>query len=250
MIAPSIAGQLPASIYQIKTAMLKCGFSDVFEVAQGADITAKNEAKEFNERLNDGAQFMTTSCCAGYNNLVDKHLSEIAPFRSDTKTPMYYIAEIVKQKIPDAVSVFVSPCVAKKSEALKNPNVDYVMNYEELGALFVANKIELSELEETPFETEASREGRNFGITGGVAKSVEAADNGKSEIKPHLVNGINKESIRALKGFAKKGQCEFGNLIEVMCCEGGCVGGNDCLNTVRTATKAVSEFTKDSKPIV
>ena len=193
---------------------------------------------------------MTTSCCAGYNNLVDKHLSEIAPFRSDTKTPMYYIAEIVKQKIPDAVSVFVSPCVAKKSEALKNPNVDYVMNYEELGALFVANKIELSELEETPFETEASREGRNFGITGGVAKSVEAADNGKSEIKPHLVNGINKESIRALKGFAKKGQCEFGNLIEVMCCEGGCVGGNDCLNTVRTATKAVSEFTKDSKPIV
>lgn len=116
MIAPSIAGQLPASIYQIKTAMLKCGFFDVFEVAQGADITAKNEAKEFNERLNDGAQFMTTSCCAGYNNLVDKHLSEIAPFRSDTKTPMYYIAEIVKQKIPDAVSVFVSPCVAKKAK--------------------------------------------------------------------------------------------------------------------------------------
>lgn len=249
MIAPSIAGQLPCTIYQLKTAMLKCGFSDVMEVARGADITAVNEAKEFNERMEEGQAFMTTSCCAGYNNLVDKHLNEIATFRSDTKTPMYYIADICKKNDPDAVTVFVSPCVAKKSEALKNPNIDYVMNYEELGALFVAYKIELSTLEPTSFEIEASREGRNFGILGGVAKSVEAADMGKTNIQPYIVNGINKESIRELKGFAKKGSCEFGNLIEVMCCEGGCVGGNDCLNTVRTATKSITEFTKDSKPI-
>lgn len=249
MVAPSIAGQLPCTIYQLKTAMLKCGFSDVVEVAQGADVTAKNEAAEFHERMEEGASFMTTSCCAGYNNLVDKHLQEIAPFRSDTKTPMYYIAQICKENDPETITVFVSPCVAKKSEALKNSNIDYVMNYEELGALFVAKKIELSTLEPTEFEIESSREGRNFGILGGVAKSVEVADQGKTDIKPHIINGLNKESIRALRGFAKKGQCEFGNLIEVMCCEGGCVGGNDCLNNVRTATKSINEFTKDSKPI-
>ena len=250
MMAPSVAGQLPCNIYQLKTGLLKCGFYDVFEVAQGADITATNEAKEFFERTEKGDKFMTTSCCAGYNNLVDKHLNEIKPFRSDTKTPLYYTAEIVKQKYPDAISVFVSPCVAKKSEALKNENIDYVMNYEELGALFVANKIEVSELEETKFEIEASKEGRNFGILGGVAKSVEAASQNKVEIKPHIINGINKETIKELKGYAKKGECENGNLIEVMCCEGGCVGGNDCINTVRTATKSINEFTKDSKPIV
>ena len=250
MIAPSVAGQLPCTIYQLKAALLKCGFYDVLEVAQGADITATNEAKEFDERIKEGQKFMTSSCCAGYNNLVDKHLNEIAQYRSDTKTPLYYTAQICREKYPDAISVFVSPCVAKKSEALKDNNIDYVMNYEELGALFVAHKIELSELEGVPFDVEASREGRNFGITGGVAKSVEAADNGKNEVRAHLVNGINKDSIRALKGFAKKGECEFGNLIEVMCCEGGCVGGNDCLSTVRTATKAINDFTKDSKPIV
>lgn len=142
------------------------------------------------------------------------------------------------------------PALPKKSEALKNENIDYVMNYEELGALFVANKIEVSELEETKFEIEASKEGRNFGILGGVAKSVEAASQNKVEIKPHIINGINKETIKELKGYAKKGECENGNLIEVMCCEGGCVGGNDCINTVRTATKSINEFTKDSKPIV
>ena len=180
---------------------------------------------------------------------MDKHLEEIKPYRSDTKTPLYYTAEIVRKKYPDAVSVFVSPCVAKKSEALNSPDIDYVMNFEEMGALFVANKIEVSELEETEFEVEASREGRNYGILGGVSKSVEAASQNKIEIKPHIINGISKETIKELKNYAKKGECENGNLIEVMCCEGGCVGGNDCINTIRTATKTINEFTKNSKPI-
>lgn len=249
MIAPSIAGQLPGNIYQIKTALLMCGFYDVLEVAQGADITAKNEAKEFAQRIENNEPFMTTSCCAGYNNLVDKHMTEIAKYRSDTKTPAYYTAELCKQKYPDCISVFVSPCVAKKSEAQKNDNIDYVMNYEEMGALFIANKIEVSELEPTPFDVESSREGRNFGIVGGVAESVKAADCNKTDVKPYVINGINKDTIRELRTYAKKGECDKGNLIEVMCCEGGCVGGNACINTIRTATKSINDFTKDSKPI-
>lgn len=249
MIAPSIAGQLPCTIYQLKTAILKSGFSEVVEVAQGADITANNEAAEFKERMEHGDKFMTTSCCAGYNNLRKKHLPEIEPFASTTQTPLYYTAEICRKNDPDAINVFVSPCVAKRQEGLDNPNIDYVMSYEELGALFIAKKIEVTEMEPSEFDVEASREGRNFGIIGGVAKSVEVADQGQTKIEPHIINGITKQSVRELKGFAKKGECEFGNLIEVMCCEGGCVGGNGCVNNVKTATKAITDFTKDCKPL-
>ena len=60
---------------------------------------------------------------------------------------------------------------------------------------------------------------------------------------------MNKQSIRELKSFAKKGECEHGNLIEVMCCEGGCVGGNGCINNAKTATKMINDFTQDSKPL-
>src|SRR5574344_1078318 len=102
MIAPSIVGQFPGNIYQLKTAMIKAGFDDVFEVAQGADITTRNEAKEFEERMAEGQNFMTTSCCAGYNQLLEKHLPEMKPFVSDTKTPLYYTAEIVKDKYQNA----------------------------------------------------------------------------------------------------------------------------------------------------
>lgn len=249
LLAPSIVGQLPGNIYQLKTALLKGGFTDVFEVAEGADITTKNEAKEFKERMEKGDEFMTTSCCAGYNQFIKKHLPEIKPFVSDTKTPLYYTAEIARKKYPSAKIVFVSPCVAKRAEVLENPDVDYVMNFEELGAYLVGRKIDVLDCEETPFETESSKQGRNFGVTGGVAAAVKKASICEECVNPCYINGLNKDSIRKLKKFAKDGKCDEGNLIEVMCCEGGCVGGNATLNTTKAAVKSLAEFTKNCQDI-
>ena len=278
MIAPSIAGQFPGNIYQLKSAIIKSGFDDVYEVAQGADITANTEAKEFMERMevvneknsewltewaNAGGygeseeiseekihNFMTTSCCAGYNQLIKKHLPEIKPYVSDTKTPLYYTAEIVKKEHPDAITVFVSPCVAKRAEGFENDNVDYVMNYEELGALFVAKKIQIAELDESQYVVESSKQGRNFGFSGGVAESVKASLNDENAVKPYVINGLDKDSIRQLRNFAKSGECEGGcNLIEVMCCEGGCIGGNAAMNNQKTAKKLIEKLSDNSKDI-
>jgi len=250
MIAPAIAGQFPGNIYQLKTAIKKAGFTDVYEVAQGADITANTEAKEFVERMEEGHNFMTTSCCAGYNQLIKKHLPEIKPFVSTTGTPTYYISEIIKKEIPDAITVFVSPCAAKRSEGFENPNVDFVMNFEELGALFVAKKIQIAECEEEKYIVESSKQARNFGFTGGVAESVNASLRDNSNLKPLVINGLNKDSIRQLKKYATCGQCDDGcNLIEVMCCEGGCIGGNANLNNQKTAKKLIDGLANISQDI-
>ena len=279
MIAPSIAGQFPGNIYQLKTAIIKAGFDDVYEVAQGADITARTEAKEFMERMhlanekatewlnewvNEGGygektepaedeeiqKFMTTSCCAGYNQLIKKHLPEIKPYVSDTKTPMYYTAELVKKEVPDAVIVFISPCVAKRAEGYDTTNVNYVMNFEELGALFVAKKIEILECEEAAYVKESSKQGRNFGYSGGVAESVKASLQNENSVKPCIINGLNNDSIRQLRKFAKEGECEGGcNLVEVMCCEGGCIGGNATMNNQKTAKKLIDVLAQKSEDI-
>lgn len=199
--------------------------------------------------MEKGDEFMTTSCCAGYNQFIKKHLPEIKPFVSDTKTPLYYTAEIARKKYPSAKIVFVSPCVAKRAEVLENPDVDYVMNFEELGAYLVGRKIDVLDCEETPFETESSKQGRNFGVTGGVAAAVKKASICEECVNPCYINGLNKDSIRKLKKFAKDGKCDEGNLIEVMCCEGGCVGGNATLNTTKAAVKSLAEFTKNCQDI-
>ena len=174
MVAPAIFGQFPCSPKQLRQAILELGFSDVVEVAEGAEITSKREAAEFKERMEKGDPFMTTSCCAGYNELVEKHLPELKPYRSETKTPAYYTAELVKKDNPDAVTVFFSPCVAKRREAYLNPDMDYIINYEELSAWFTALEIELKDLEESEFRKESAAEARNYAVTGGVAGAVNA----------------------------------------------------------------------------
>ena len=124
------------------------------------------------------------------------------------------------------------------------------MNFEELGALFVAKKIQITECEEGKYAVESSKHARNFGFTGGVADSVKASLRDDSVINPCVINGLNKESIRQLKKYATSGQCDGGcNLIEVMCCEGGCIGGNANLNNQKTAKKLIDALAAESKDI-
>ena len=47
LIAPALIGHLPCKPSQIKDAFKRIGFAETYEVAQGADITAKTEAKDF-----------------------------------------------------------------------------------------------------------------------------------------------------------------------------------------------------------
>ena len=243
MFAPALIGHLPCKPEQVQDAFLKIGFSAVYEVAQGADITAKTEAKDFKERLDQGQPFMTTSCCAGYTELVKKHLPEIKPYVSDAKTPLYYTAEIVKKEHPNAVTVFISPCFAKRREVLDNPNINYLMSFEELGAVLIALGIEIDAGSEKEFSYQSSKEAREFALSGGVARSVQAAWKGdENAIKPVLINGLDKTAIRNLKMYANTGKCAEGNLIEVMCCTGGCIAGNACLGIVKEAQKKVSDY--------
>lgn len=253
LIAPAVAGQFSGNIFQLKTALLNVGFVDVFEVAQGADITAHNEAEEFAEKFsktNPPQAFMTTSCCAAYNQFVKKHLPEIKPYVSKTSTPTYYISQTVKKNMPDVITVFVSPCLAKRVECFDNPFVDFVMSCEELNALFIAKNINVASCNETPYTTNSSKHGRNFCFSGGVAESVKASLPNETLIKPCTINGLNKDSIKLLKKCASTGTCEGGcNLLEVMCCEGGCIGGNTTIIPQKLAKKSVDTLAESSQPI-
>ena len=64
-----------------------------------------------------------------------------------------------------------------------------------------------------------------------------------------MIDGLNKQSIRDLKKYAKNGECELGNLIEVMACTGGCLGGNANVNAYKPALKQLTNYVKESKSI-
>ena len=223
VIAPSLAGQFEqATLPQVITALQKAGFDKVTEVAQGADITTANEAKELVQRLQRGDKFMTTSCCSAWIQAVNKHLPGMKKHVSDTRTPMSYTAEIEKKN--GYTVVFIGPCVAKRVEGLKDTNIDYVLTYEELQALLDARQIKPSQCTAAPLDPHISGEGRYYGVTGGVAKAVETAIGGKLPVKLHSISGLDKKAMLILQAYAKGIGNNF-QLLEVMSCKGGCIGG-------------------------
>jgi [FeFe] hydrogenase (group B1/B3) len=243
MIAPAIVGQYNATLDQIAGAIKAVGFSNVVEVALGADKTTELEAEEFVERMKQGDPIMGTSCCPAYVEAVRKHAKAFLPYVSHTKTPMAYTAEQVRETFPDSVRVFIGPCIAKKHEGLANPDVDYVMTFEALDALFGACEIDV---ESFPGGTkldlqEASSTGRGFPVSRGVANAVISKVPSYIKITPVLIDGLTRQNVKLLNAYAKK--CP-GNMVEVMSCEGGCVNGPGVVNSPVKAKQRVEEFIK------
>ena len=221
LVAPALFGQYDVHPAKVMSAIERIGFTKVVEVARGAEITTRNEAEELVHRLSEGAPFMTTSCCPSYVELTRKHIEGLKPYVSDTGSPMHYVAEMVKKQNPEAKTVFIGPCIAKRKEGIDNEFVDFVLSFSELDTILEAMDIKPSDCEEIVLDRIDS-EARGFALSGGVIAAIKA-QNLQIDIKSLSVDGLNKKTINLLKAFSKgKAPAQF---IEVMACEGGCIAG-------------------------
>ena len=193
---------------------------------------------------------MTTSCCPAYMELVDKHIPYLQTRRSDSLSPMGYIAEIVRKRYPECKSVFIGPCLAKKVEAAKKyrDTIDGVMTFAELASLFVAKNIDVREMPgESLGDTSSFEDCREFAVSTGVASCVlrRFQDEGKTpRIMP--INGLDKKTVRLMKTWEKR--APEADLVEVMACEGGCLAGPGTIVKPALAMK-LRNAGKAAKPI-
>lgn len=246
LVAPSIMGQFPAAPGKVLRAIKDLGFDEVVEVAEGANMTAKHEAFEFEKRVvEEGQKFMTTSCCHSYTELVHKHVKHLEPYVSHTPTPVIYTAGYAKRREPDCVTVFFAPCLAKRHEAMVSKNIDLVMSYEELGAMLTAAGIDVQKCEEEPLK-EMDNVGRAFPYTMGVTEAVKHYSKNPDAIRPFFIDGVDKAVIKSLKTVEQTcGGPDQPNLVEFMVCKGGCVNGCASLANPRTAARQIQTFIKE-----
>ena len=235
MVAPSILSQFDYPIEKVYGALKQIGFTDVVEVAYGAEETIRNEAEEFKERMAEGAPFMTTSCCSAYVQLVKKHIPELAKYVSTTGTPLFYTAKYVNEKYPDAFTVFIGPCASKRREGRDNPRVDFVWTFSELDAVLEGYEIDIESCESYIPSERGSRDAQGFAATGGVFEAVKNAV-GDPTLQATVIQGIDKKTIAMLRGYAKTGKCPT-KFIEIMSCEGGCIAGPCTFNDTNLAKK-------------
>ncbi len=223
MIAPAIAGQFPAEYPKIIAGLIKLGFSEVVEVAYGAIETGKKEAEEWLELSKEGKSKMTSSCCPAYVNYVDKHQADKKNLVSSTLSPMKYTSQEVKRRDPHCVAVFIGPCIAKKSETLSDPNTDFVLSFEELGAMLAAKNIQLDALLPLEANLKGNSPSRNFAVSQGVTQALQLNIPKEADFQAEIINGIDKKSIFRINAFLA-GKLPS-NFMEVMACEGGCIAG-------------------------
>jgi len=226
IIAPAIAAQYPKiPVGRIVTAITKLGFFFVAEAAEGADLTAWEEAKELAEK-----GFLTSSCCPAFVSFVNQEYPSLRNYVSHTLSPMATMAKHIKERDPKARVVFIGPCIAKKSEALHiraSEYVDYSMTFEEMQAMFGAKGIEPAECKEAQLRS-VSPYGRGFARCGGLSSAVQEVlqemniTPDQFALNPAIGDGLAE--CRKLLNVTRAGKLK-NNFIEGMACKNGCVGG-------------------------
>ena len=251
-IAPAYAGQFgkEATPDKIYAALLKLGFSQVYEVALGADIGAVTEAHDYVYHVKTGEKpFLLTSCCPAWSMLAKKQFPEIIDSVSKELTPMVATARSIKKEHPNAKVVFIGPCAAKKLEAMRKTvrsDVDFVITFEELDAMFEARGIDPKTIESQGHLHDATAAGRGYAVSGGVSKAIENCIHEyypDVEVQIEHVEGLDE--CKKVLMLAKAGR-KNGYLIEGMGCPGGCVAGAGTLIPVPNAKKEVQQIVTDS----
>ena len=213
-LAPSfIANYEGVGIESMRRALKKLGFFDVEETAIGATIVKTEYERMLAEEERD---IIITSCCHSVNLLIQKYFPSSLEYLADVMSPMQAHCADIKKRIPNAKTVFIGPCVAKKDEAEHSAEiVDAVLTFEELTSWLKAEGIDLQqEMDKTP-ESRA----RFFPTTGGVLKTMAKNVPGYTYI---ALDGV-ENCISALRDIenGKIHKC----FIEMSACVGSCIGG-------------------------
>ena len=139
-LAPSfIANYEGVGINSMRRALRKLGFFDVEETALGATVVKTEYERMLKE---DDRDVIITSCCHSINLLIQKHYPQALGYLADVVSPMQAHCKDIKKRFPNAKTVFIGPCVAKKDEAEHYEGiVDAVLTFEELTEWFKSEKI-------------------------------------------------------------------------------------------------------------
>ena len=252
-VAPAFVGQFGPKVTpgKLRAAMKALGFADIFEVAIGADLCATQEAEDFVKEVPEEIPFMGTSCCPAWSVMAKKTFPDHANCISMALTPMTLTARLIKHDHPNGKIVFIGPCAAKKLEAMRKSvrsEVDFVLTFEEMAGIFDAKHIELESLPEDPDGVnDASTDGRNFAVSGGVAKAVVDVIQQRypdREVKVAKAEGLRE--CRQMISDAVKGKYP-GYLLEGMACPGGCVAGAGTMQPIKKSQAMVGIYAKQAK---
>ena len=214
-VAPSfIANYDGVGFEELKSALKKLGFADAEETAVGATIVKREYERLLEDEHRD---ILISSCCHSVNLLIQKYYPTCLPYLADVLSPMQAHCEDIKRRTPEAKTVFIGPCVAKKDEADHYAGItDAVLTFEELTNWLAEAGVTL----EHKLDKNDRSLARFFPTTGGILKTMQA--NMRSDYTYLAIDGV--ENCKAALHDIAEGKIH-NCFIEMSACAGSCIGG-------------------------
>ena len=224
-LAPSWAGvydySQPVMISLLKT----LGFYGVSETALGAESVSIETTKTLNE-MEKG--LLISSCCPVVVDYIRNYKPEFTKYIAQIASPALTHAKYLKDfyKDEDIRVVFIGPCIAKKNEADRNPDLIYAsLTFDELNYWIKDSSIDINSIEPTKedvFIPKLAHEGGLYPIEGGMNETIKM-DKIKKDVRLISLSSLPalKRALQNLKAENIEGKI----FLEALACEGGCVNG-------------------------
>lgn len=225
-IAPSWVNEFTGvSSSQMISALKKLGAAGVSETALGAQEVSAHLADLITR---SPQKIWVSSACPSVVELISKyypqHCENITPIQS----PVLAHAGLLKKKFGEDISViFIGPCVSKKMESDRHPNLlEIALTFKELsewledaGIIPIREPKEQSEL----FTLQEAAEGALYPVEGGMIKGIKSRQPNVC-VSFSACSGVN-EIIAMMEDFPELEKSGKGMFIEAMSCSGGCING-------------------------
>ncbi len=249
LVAPAFLGQFSGEVTpgKLRSAIKAAGFDGMIEVALFADMLTLKEALEFDRMIKTEKDYQLTSCCCPvWIAMIRKIYSQLMPHVPRSVSPMVACGRTIKHLHPDALTVFVGPCMAKKAEAREadiSDAVDFVLTFQEMRDIFEAMGIDPAAMEESERD-HSSRAGRIYAKAGGVSEAVSQTLERISPDRDIQIRTQKADGVAACKSMINDllaGKTDA-NFYEGMGCVGGCVGGPKAIIDKEQGRERVDEY--------
>ncbi len=274
-LAPTFSGVFSDMPKEKLIAILKkLGFKGVSETAIGAQAVSIKTAEILCGNNNSGTQndschgqkLYISSACPAAVDFIRMYHPEFAKNITPVASPALTHAKILKEKFGDDIKVvFIGPCIAKKNEADRNPDlISAALTFDELKYWLNEEYINTEKIryDGEHFVPEDAYEGSLYPIEGGMNDTIKKClrNYEYDEVKDiQFLTASSLETIdRVLKGFDEN-TLHNKIFIEALSCAAGCVGGPgisdkksglDIMTKIINYTKTRSEIPKNPDAVV
>ncbi|MBF0246365.1 MAG: 4Fe-4S binding protein, partial [Planctomycetes bacterium] len=236
LVAPSFPAEFSDTTPgQLVRSLRAMGFSIVAEVAFGADLVAAEYRRLFGH--SSGERHIASTCPAVVT-FIEKHHPQLVRYLAPIVSPMIASARAMRKLHgEDLATVFIGPCIAKKTEARNAGIPDLVITFGELRTLLEDVPEVALAGENGQFDLPEPGLGSLFPVSRGMLQSANLHED---ILSGRIISVDGKNSlVDVIKEFSD-GTLDA-RLLEILCCH-GCIMGpgmsvNSSLFSRRTAIR-------------